>query len=61
MAAAAPPNGSGFISAPIGAMMGMPALIRRRSSDHPFQQCWLICYGDIHAGTIFERTGYSSS
>jgi hypothetical protein len=27
----------------------MPALTRRRSSDHPFQQCWLIYYGDVHA------------
>jgi hypothetical protein len=34
----------------------MPALTRRRSPDHPFQQCWLI-YNDIYAGTIFERTG----
>jgi hypothetical protein len=29
----------------------------RRSKDHPHQQCWLIYYGDIHAGTISERTG----
>jgi hypothetical protein len=35
----------------------MPALTRRRSSEHPSQQCWLIYYGDIHAGTISERSG----
>jgi hypothetical protein len=35
----------------------MSTLTRRRSPDHPFQQCWLIYYGDIHAGTISERTG----
>jgi hypothetical protein len=29
----------------------------RRSNDHPHEQCWLIYYGDIHAGTISERTG----
>src|ERR1700747_2781175 len=35
----------------------MSTLTRRRSPVHPFQQCWLIYYGDIHAGTISERTG----
>ena len=34
----------------------MPALTHRRSDDHR-QECWLIYYGDIHAGTITERTG----
>jgi hypothetical protein len=29
---------------------------RRRSLDHR-QECWLIYYGDIHAGTITERVG----
>jgi hypothetical protein len=33
----------------------MPVLSRRRSLDHR-QECWLIYYGDIHAGTI-ERVG----
>jgi hypothetical protein len=35
----------------------MPELTRRRSPDHPRQQCWEIFYGDIHAGTIIERVG----
>jgi hypothetical protein len=44
--------------APIGGIIGHgQALTRRRSPDHPFQHCWLIYYGDIHAGTISERTG----
>jgi hypothetical protein len=34
----------------------MPVLTRRRSDDHR-QECWLIYYGDIHAGTITERVG----
>ncbi|MFY9951942.1 hypothetical protein [Bradyrhizobium sp.] len=34
----------------------MPALTRRRSRDHR-QECWLIYFGDIHAGTITERVG----
>jgi hypothetical protein len=34
----------------------MPALTRRRSPDHR-QECWLIYYGDVHAGTIMERVG----
>jgi hypothetical protein len=35
----------------------MPALTRRRSEHHR-QECWLIYFGDIHAGTITERIGY---
>jgi hypothetical protein len=35
---------------------GMPELTRRRSDDHR-RECWLIYYGDIHAGTIAERVG----
>jgi hypothetical protein len=34
----------------------MPALTRRRSPEDR-QECWLIYYGDVHAGTIMERTG----
>ena len=34
----------------------MPALTRRRSSDHR-EQCWHIYYGDVHVGTITERVG----
>ncbi|HEV3270725.1 MAG TPA: hypothetical protein VGZ93_00920 [Candidatus Methylacidiphilales bacterium] len=34
----------------------MPELTRRRSPDHR-EEWWEIYYGDIHAGTISERTG----
>ena len=34
----------------------MPDLTRRRSLDHR-QECLLIYYGDIHAGTITARVG----
>jgi hypothetical protein len=34
----------------------MTALTRRRDHDRG-EACWLIYYGDIHAGTISERTG----
>jgi len=34
----------------------MPELTRRRSPDHR-EEWWEIYYGDIHAGTIAERTG----
>ena len=34
----------------------MPALTRRRSQDHS-HECWLIFYGDVHAGTIAIRSG----
>lgn len=36
-------------------MMAMPALTR--SPYHPREECWEIYYGDVHAGTITERTG----
>ena len=35
---------------------GMPVLTRRRSRVHR-QEYWLIYYGDVHVGTIAERTG----
>jgi hypothetical protein len=34
----------------------MPELTRRRSPDRQ-EPCWLIYYGDVHCGTIAERTG----
>jgi hypothetical protein len=34
----------------------MPQLTRRRS-PHRHEECWLIYYGDVHAGTITERVG----
>jgi hypothetical protein len=34
----------------------MPALTRRRSPDHR-QECWKVYCGDVHVGTIMERTG----
>jgi hypothetical protein len=34
----------------------MPVLIRRRSPHHR-QQCWEVYFGDVHVGTIAERTG----
>jgi hypothetical protein len=34
----------------------MPALTRRRSPGRQ-EECWLIHYGDVHCGTIAERTG----
>lgn len=33
----------------------MPNLTRRRSADH--EDCWLIYYGDVQAGTISRRVG----
>src|SRR5260370_11632558 len=38
------------------ALMGMPALTRRRAKD-AHQECWHIFYGDVHVGTITERAG----
>jgi len=35
----------------------MPALPRRRDPDFPRGECWRIYYGDVHVGTIAERTG----
>ena len=35
----------------------MPDLTRRRSPELPRQECWEVYYGDVHAGTIMERTG----
>ena len=37
-------------------MWRMPVLTRRRSPEHR-QEYWLIYYGDVHVGTIAERTG----
>ncbi len=34
----------------------MPEMIRRRVHSSP-HECWHIYYGDIHVGTIAERTG----
>jgi hypothetical protein len=34
----------------------MPALTRRRDPN-AHQQTWLICYGDVHAGTIMRCVG----
>src|SRR5271169_4580925 len=34
----------------------MPELSRRQSPHHR-QQCWEVFYGDVHVGTIAERTG----
>ena len=34
----------------------MPELTRRRSADHR-HKCWHIYYGDVHVGTIAERSG----
>jgi hypothetical protein len=34
----------------------MPQLTRRRSSEHR-EEWWKIYYGDVHVGTISERTG----
>jgi len=34
----------------------MPALTRRRYLEVP-EECWHVYYGDVHAGTIAERTG----
>jgi hypothetical protein len=33
----------------------MPALTRRRDRNLP-QECWCIYYGDVHAGTIMQRS-----
>jgi hypothetical protein len=33
----------------------MPELTRRRSEHN--RQCWHVYYGDVHVGTIAERTG----
>ena len=33
----------------------MPELTRRRSEHN--RQCWHTYYGDVHVGTIAERTG----
>ena len=33
-----------------------PQLTRRRSADHR-HKCWHIYYGDVHVGTIAERSG----
>ena len=34
----------------------MPELTRRRSEQHR-EECWHIYFGDVHVGTITERTG----
>ena len=34
----------------------MPELTRRRSDDGR-HECWHIYYGDVHVGTIAERSG----
>jgi hypothetical protein len=34
----------------------MPELTRRRSTDAR-EECWHICYGDVHASTIAIRSG----
>jgi hypothetical protein len=34
----------------------MPELTRRRSEQHR-EECWHIFFGDVHVGTIAERTG----
>jgi hypothetical protein len=34
----------------------MPALTRRRRYPER-HDCWHVCYGDVHAGTIARRTG----
>jgi hypothetical protein len=31
--------------------------LTRRRSEHHRQECWHIYYGDVHVGTIAERTG----
>ena len=33
----------------------MPELTRRRSEHN--RQCWHVYYGDVHVGTIAERSG----
>jgi hypothetical protein len=33
----------------------MPALTRRRYPER--ENCWHVYYGDVHAGTIAQRTG----
>jgi hypothetical protein len=33
----------------------MPELTRRRDLDRT--ECWLICYGDVHVGTIAKSVG----
>jgi hypothetical protein len=38
------------------ALMRMPELTRRRSTDAP-EECWHVYYGDVHAGTIAIRSG----
>jgi hypothetical protein len=34
----------------------MPALTRRRYPETR-EECWRVCYGDVHVGTITERAG----
>jgi hypothetical protein len=53
---ASTPICSGFTISQIGGIWGMPALTRRRDHNRP-QECWLIFYGDVHAGTIAECVG----
>jgi hypothetical protein len=51
------PSCSGFTIGQICGIMGtMPALTRRRDHDRS-EECWLIHYGDVHAGTIAIRSG----
>jgi len=35
----------------------MPSLTRRRSGNLDHHETWLVYYGDVHVGTIGERSG----